>query len=292
MSDQVPTFERVSAEMQAGKAFRKKHPAVFWTIIVAASLLVALEAYSRFVLIPENARLQQQNVELNNEIINLKQDLAPFRTAAILKYGGEERQALNKLAKDVEKLDRLVADQQKKIHAFSGSVTLTFSNTIAKQGVYIGAEGDRPYLRLRRSGVSQPDQVPANEEITFITKRVKFFNQVDGRFTVAYESEVVAGQAPLGGSTDTITNLDHVVMAIPMVNSKTFPKNLLPDQKLFLDQVDLEIFVNGEGWFSTNLLAMKFVELPQTNAFQILNWTMKTPITRNLINNGQVQDMP
>lgn len=121
---------RVEAEVDDVHRLRRKRPILFVVLLLGITAFAAGWLYDHFYGIPElKKKLETRQNELNekrNEVILLETKLAPFKTVALERYGGDNSQALAQLAQDVSKFENELRAVESKVRNLSLALEVEF----------------------------------------------------------------------------------------------------------------------------------------------------------------------
>jgi hypothetical protein len=94
------------------------------TALVSGAILVAVTVLVQF---SPKARLEKEMANLNEQIQRLETQLAPFRAVAVERFGGNEQQALAKLAAQLEELQTQLMREAGTIRRFDIAAVATLT---------------------------------------------------------------------------------------------------------------------------------------------------------------------
>ena len=124
--------KRIESEVDDAVKLRSRRPWLFRLLVFGLVVFAALWTYDHFAGIPrlKDAISKQENTIENQraEITLLETQLAPAKTAAILKYGKADAQALALIADDLRNFEQALRRVENKIRTFSTEITIEFSS--------------------------------------------------------------------------------------------------------------------------------------------------------------------
>jgi hypothetical protein len=122
---------RLKREVEAARHLRRTNPWLFTFAILAVCAVSSWWVYDHFWGIPELKRtIEHQQRELDTkrqEIVLLETQLAPVKTAAILKYGNADSRAIVQIAEDVRRFESALRTVENKIRSLSVVVEAEFT---------------------------------------------------------------------------------------------------------------------------------------------------------------------
>jgi hypothetical protein len=122
---------RVSREYLAIQGLRHTNPWLFGFLLLVVIAALSLWGYDHFWGIPHlkdaNERLEREVSAKRQEIVLLETQLAPVKTAAILKYGNADVQAMAQIAEDVRRFEKALRVEANKIRTFSVLIEAEFA---------------------------------------------------------------------------------------------------------------------------------------------------------------------
>jgi hypothetical protein len=103
-------------------------------VLLAAAIFLGLTTYYARGLIldvrhceSECARLRHEETVKQARIIELETQLAPYKSAALLKYGSDDKLSMAKLTEDVRHFDEQLKVEMAKVRTFSAVIEAEFS---------------------------------------------------------------------------------------------------------------------------------------------------------------------
>jgi hypothetical protein len=125
--------ERGARELQEARKLWRKSPWVFVFLLLAA-VLVGLVVGLYYLRISdakhcesECARLRHEESVKQARIIELETQLAPYKSAALLKYGSDDKLSMAKLTEDVRHFDEQLKVEMAKVRTFSALIEAEFA---------------------------------------------------------------------------------------------------------------------------------------------------------------------
>ena len=114
---------RALREWEAARNLRRTHPRIFMLsvmVLVGAGVYYVGERIWNIERYKHEAERLQHDVDAKQvRIIELETQLAPFKTAAILKYGGDDKLSIAKLTEDVRNFDEALRAAIARVRTFS-----------------------------------------------------------------------------------------------------------------------------------------------------------------------------
>ncbi len=108
--------QRLKTEYSALKSLRKTHPGLFVLLLAITTIFGLLWCYEKFWGKPV---LESKVASQAQQILLLETQLTPFKTIALQRYPGQLGDAMLKLTGDLEKLEKLMNESERKIRSMS-----------------------------------------------------------------------------------------------------------------------------------------------------------------------------
>lgn len=253
--DYTPHLDRIDAELKATRRFRKKHPYLWPLVIVAAFVVLLFFVYDYLAgkealavansnlqklkdqYKEENDRLHKQMGEKDAKIGQLETRLSPFTSAAILKYGAATEENYRKLADDVQRMEKALAEEVKTIRSCSVTVGLTLTGLWTKGQI----KSSRMLVNSDDFFVLRKSKESTESIISFRSENARCFEDAEGHFRIEYSASVPTGKFPLGRSVDELPKYFHCSYALAL-----FAKHTVPTNSALLIKQEIDFFINGK----------------------------------------------
>jgi hypothetical protein len=217
---------------------------MFWGIPALEKKNTDLEAEKK-ELRDDNQRLHNKAAEADAKIADLKQDLLPFKIYSLEKYGGKEREALAKLAKELDRIES-------QIRTFTAQMTLMVSGQWLREQprpmTIMDAVG-HPYLTVLSTNKD------ATNQIAFRATRVQTRRVDQDRVEIECLLGVDDGKFPLGADTQALRDYGNFKLAVPAVSGEQTTNGVA-----LLQKIEIVLSVNGASRYrvqKTNNLEFK-----------------------------------
>lgn len=276
MSNDKDTFiGRFNSEIEQASILRRKRPIRFILLILVLVLLGAWWIYDHFWGIPAlKSTISTQQVQINSqrqEITLLETQLAPVKTAAILKYGNADVEALARLAEDVRKYTFEVRRIENKIRVLAAEIEVEFSSKWKN-----GLPPD-PTQWFRVAGNGRPEVTA-----TFITKDgrhlriscghsdgIKIVPLTNGFVRLSYRIDALPGSEVFGEQPDDIKEISEFQFACYGLG-KSFSEGDRADVR----SVKIRFYINGAPRLFAEAIFSEQVILDEQNQSLIFQKTL------------------
>ena len=252
MAWQLPNADEVVSTLDGWKRLIIGHP--WYSLVVGIGVIVFLGLYALFIykrwdvpgLRQTIAEQKQIIADKNQQIILLETQLGPFKTIALERYPGAVTEALARLAKDLEKLQKDLIDATTSIKALDATVSIkvtadwkdgkppTLNDIITLGGdmmtlrvVFEAQDGDT--LEAKFYGFGELGVISTDEEW----------------ITVQYQARAAPGSAVFGTKPTGLVAV-QVIQFCPFGGLKI---SRVVSRDLKLEQLDIQFFVNGKEAF-------------------------------------------
>jgi hypothetical protein len=178
--------------------------------------------------------------QLETDLQTANTELAPFKTAAVLKYGEGDKESLKKLATHISQISEELAKEKQTIRSFTASVVQEYSGTWTNDPPNAGT---RSYVSPLTLLVLQSTEDPTKPAIILNSQHgVGMYEK--SIYRIKSDATIGVGNVPAGELTRTLTNYDSI-----NIRSQLMPKQLNKSQAV-LTSVSVTFFVNGGTWSS------------------------------------------
>lgn len=257
MNEQQPIADRVSSEYNALIQLHRTHPRLFWILLFVATVMLVFIIYDRIWGIP---KLQQTISDQKQQIMLLETQLAPFKTIALDRYPGVVTESLDRLANDLETLQKKLIDATTSIKSLDAIASIKVSADW-KDGkppdltniIWFGGGTKSLSVKFELENGSDIDAV-------FDGHGGLHIETVNGNVvTIQYQANAVPGSSVFGRKPTDIVALKQVGFIPFGVNS-----NSVTSKMIKIEHLAIRFFTNGAESFECNIAGSGPVDVTKT----------------------------
>lgn len=244
------------------------HPFLFWTVLLIAVLCLAFFFYDKLWGIPtlkeKIAEYQQINNNLNQKVILLETQMAPFKAVALEKYPGQVTEAMAQLIADITRFEKALVEAETKIRGYEVFITV--------RGKIEWKNGKPPEIK-ERFWLGDPDStVSATFEMETKKGKVlvpmfgfKHYSETlenDGSTTIKYKAESLPGGELLGFQPSDLIKISKSEFRLIGVSPQTTDSNIVT-----VKDVSLDFYFNGKSSYKSSATLNQTMFYPKDESF-------------------------
>jgi hypothetical protein len=248
---------RFLIEFNGARELFHTNPRLFVVFIIIVLGIFAHWSYQELFGIPRlNATIDSQK----QTIQSLQTELEPFKTVALERYGGDNNQAIARLADDIQKFESKLRMSEGKIRSLDAAITIDFSakwkgGKVPNTDEWISLGGSRVMSMdfLLDDATSAPTEFHHDEDLNIAPLEGQ-------RFRLTYRATAAPGSQVFGILPKQIRNVKDFSF-----DAFGFSQEFIDGTEAVIYNVRIDFFVNGKISFSATNPVTHNVAIPVEN---------------------------